>query len=242
MPESGSACAAGVHPRPRLLDLFCGQSGAGWGYHLAGFQVTGVDIRPQPHHPPELEFVHGDWREYLRTFAHQFDAVHASPPCRAYTKATGGTPVKYRHPDLVAGVRDALMETGLPWVIENVPGAPLEGAVELCGAMFGLRTYRHRRLEFSVADGLRGRARTALPPHPPHVAKTARMGRRPGEGEFWSIAGNFSGVQEAGRVMGMEWANQDGLRQAVPPAYARWAGNVLLDGLAKSRQEVVHLT
>lgn len=208
-------------PAPRLLDLFCGQGGAGHGYHLAGFDVTGVDIRPQRHHPDWMAFVHGDALEYLEAFGGEYDVIHASPPCRAYTRARGAAMGRYRHPDLVGPVREALVRAGRPWVIENVVGAPMRGgAVLLCGSMFRLRMYRHRLFEFSPGR----QAPMGVPDHPLHVARTARMGRRPEKGEFFSIAGNFSGVQAAGVAMGMEWADQDGLRQAVPPVYTRWVG------------------
>lgn len=213
--------------RPRLLDLFCGQGGAGHGYHLAGFDVTGVDIRPQRRHPAWMAFVQGDALEYLDAHGGEYDAIHASPPCRAYTRARGAATGRYRHPDLVGATREALVRTGRPWVIENVVGAPMHGgAVLLCGGMFSLRMYRHRLLEF--APGRRTGREMRVPDHPAHTVRTARMGRRPGPGEFWSIAGNFSGVKEAGVAMGMEWADQDGLRQAVPPVYTRWAGERML--------------
>lgn len=207
--------------RPRLLDLFCGQGGAGWGYHLAGFDVTGVDIRPMPLHPPELTFVHGDALEYLEAHGHEYDAIHASPPCRAYTKARGGVNFPYRHPDLVAPVRTMLIDVKKPYVIENVVGAPLLGdVVMLCGAMFGLRVYRHRLFETGGGFDLQGRA----PVHPVHAAPVARMGRPAREGEFLSVVGNFSGVAAAREAMEMPWANGDGLRQAIPPAYTEWVG------------------
>jgi len=215
--------------RPRLLDLFCGQYGAGYGYHLAGFDVTGVDIRPIRHRPDGVRFVHGDALEYLVEHGHEYDAIHASPPCRAYSRARFGAPVAYRHPDLVAPVRAALRQTGLPYVLENVEGSPLRDPVLLCGAMFGLRTYRHRLFETSWP--LAGH----LPPHPAHEARTARMGRPAGPGEFHSLVGNFSGLQAAREVMEMPWANQDGIRQAVPPAYTRFIGAVLLEQLCGQR-------
>jgi DNA (cytosine-5)-methyltransferase 1 len=207
----------------RLLDLFCGQGGSSWGYHLAGFDVTGVDIRPQPRHP--LPFIHGEALEYLAEHGHEYDVIHASPPCRAYTKARGGVRIAYRHPDLVVPVREALIALGKPYVMENVPGAPLLDPVELCGAMFGLRTYRHRRFETSFP--------LAVPDHPEHVVPVARMGRPASEGQFLSIVGNFSGVVAAREVMGMPWANQDGLRQAVPPAYTRWIGSRMAVDMAQ---------
>lgn len=214
--------------RPRLLDLFCGQFGAGYGYQLAGFDVTGVDIRPiRPcHRPPGVEFVHGDALEYLIEHGQEYDAVHASPPCRAYSRARYGAPVAYRHPDLIAPTRSLLKASGRPWVMENVEGAPLMDPVLLCGAMFGLQTYRHRLLETG------GGFRLTAPPHAVHEALTARMGRPAGEGEFHSFVGNFSGLQKAREVMQMPWANQDGIRQAVPPAYTRYIGAALLESLA----------
>lgn len=215
--------------RPRLLDLFCGQFGAGYGYQLAGFHVTGVDIRPIParHRPPGVTFVHGDALEYLVDHGHEYDAIHASPPCRAYSRARYGAPVAYRHPDLVGPTRAALKASGRPYVMENVEGAPLEDPVLLCGAMFGLQTYRHRLFETSWPL-----AATAPHHHQPHTALTARMGRPAGDGEFHSFVGNFSGLQTAREVMQMPWANQDGIRQAVPPAYTEFIGGVLLDRLS----------
>lgn len=211
--------------RPRLLDLYCGQHGAGYGYHLAGFDVTGVDIRPMRHHPPGVTFVHGDALEYLAEHGSEFDAVHASPPCRAYTYARFGAPVQYRHPRLIEPTRAALQELGKPYVMENVPGAPLIDPVMLCGLMFGLKTYRHRLFETG------GGFRFSMPPHPVHEARSARMGRPPGEGELHSLVGNFSGLEAAREVMGMPWANQDGIRQAVPPAYTEFIGQLLLASL-----------
>lgn len=206
--------------RPRILDLFCGQGGAGYGYHLAGFDVTGVDIRPQPLYPGCLTFVHGDALEYLREHGHEFDFLHASPPCRAHTKARGGVRIQYQHPELIEPTRELLVQTGRPWVIENVPGAPLRNPVRLCGEMFGLSMYRHRMFETSFP--------LTQPEHPRHTVPVAKMGRKPQSGEYWSIAGNFSGVKEASVAMGMPWANQDGLRQAIPPVYTEWIGRQLM--------------
>lgn len=213
--------------RPKLLDLFCGQYGAGYGYHLAGFDVTGVDIRPIPprHRPPGVTFVHGDALEYLVEHGHEYDAVHASPPCRAYSRARYGAPTRYRHPDLIGPTRSALRASGLPYVMENVEGAPLIDPVLLCGALFGLQTYRHRLFETSWHMRLHPGT------HPAHTALTARMGRPAAEGEFHSFVGNFSGLQAAREVMQMPWANQDGIRQAVPPAYTQFVGMVLLGQL-----------
>ena len=120
----------------RLLDMFCGQGGAAMGYADAGFdEIVGVDLAAQPRYP--FTFVHGDALEYCRLHGHEFDAVHANPPCQVHSVlAHFATPGK--HLDLIAETRAALTGTGRPWVIENVPGAPLVAPVMLCGTMFGL--------------------------------------------------------------------------------------------------------
>ena len=112
----------------RLLDLFCGAGGAAMGYHRAGFEVVGIDIAPQPNYP--FEFVQADAMEFPLD---GFDAIHASPPCQAYTALATG-----KHPRLIEPMRERLASSGVPWVIENVVGAPLRQPVLLCGSMFGL--------------------------------------------------------------------------------------------------------
>lgn len=213
--------------RPRLLDLFCCQGGASRGYVDAGFDVVGVDIDPQPRYP--YEFVQGDAIDYFKDHCHEFDAWHASPPCQAHTKAQKiqGN----EHIDLIPPTRwmfstanEILGARGsrpIPYVIENVPGSPLIDPVELCGEMFGLETYRHRLFETNWA--------LKAPEHPEHVARTTKMGRAPVDGEYMHIVGNFSGVQRGREVMGMPWANRDGLREAIPPAYTEYIGRQLIE-------------
>ena len=119
--------------RPRLLDLFSGAGGAAVGYHRAGFDVVGVDIEPQPHYP--FEFHQAD----AMTFPSSgFDAIHASPPCQAFSIAAKYKGTAGRHKDLLTPTRTRLQAAGLPWVIENVPGAPMRADYLLCGCMFGL--------------------------------------------------------------------------------------------------------
>jgi DNA (cytosine-5)-methyltransferase 1 len=202
--------------KPKLLDLFCCQGGAGMGYHKAGFEVTGVDISPQPRYP--FTFVQADAIEYLNAHASEFDAVHASPPCQAHTNAQ--KIMNNAHPDLIEPTRYALRELGVAYVIENVPGAPLKNPFELCGAMFGLGTYRHRLFETSF--------HVAAPEHPKHFARTTKMGRKPIEGEMMHVVGNFSGVEKARRAMGIDWMTRDGLRESIPPAYTEYIGHYLM--------------
>ena len=115
--------------RPRLLDLFCGAGGATMGYHRAGFDVVGVDIAPQPNYP--FNFVQDDSSHPAGRCAAALvpdwgiAAIHASPPCQSYTRSGGRVARDGRHPDLLGPTRELLEATGLPWVIENVPGAPM---------------------------------------------------------------------------------------------------------------------
>jgi hypothetical protein len=132
----------------RLLDAFCGAGGAAMGYHMAGFEVVGVDIKPQKHFP--FEFHQGDALEYIRDHGHEFDAIHASPPCQHYSMIQRITRNKDKWPDLVDPVRQLVTASGLPFVIENVEGAPLRIDLMLCGSMFALRMIRHRIFESNV--------------------------------------------------------------------------------------------
>lgn len=205
--------------RPRLLDAFACQGGAGWGYHLAGFAVVGVDIDPQPRNPSRV--IVADAIRYIREHGHKYDAIHASPPCQHDSDCQR---IQGRdHPDLIAETREAILATGLPYVIENVRGAvaKLRDPIMLCGPMVGVEMYRHRYFETNWP--------LAQPAHPPHTAPQVKMGRAPQPGEYIQAVGNFSGVQKARDVMEMPWANRDGLREAIPPAYTRFIGERLLE-------------
>lgn len=215
--------------RPKLLDLFCCQGGASRGYADAGFEVVGVDIEPQPRYP--FKFRQARAADFFANHAHEYQAWHASPPCQAHTNAQK---IQGRyHIDLIPPTRQMFDEANayrvqngvkpVPYVIENVPGSPLINPVELCGEMFGLATYRHRLFETNWE--------LRVPEHPEHVARTTKMGRAPVEGEYMHVVGNFSGVQRAREVMGMPWANRDGLREAIPPAYTEWIGRQLIEHL-----------
>ncbi len=204
----------------RLLDLYCCAGGAGMGYHRAGFDVVGVDIEPHANNPHE--FHQGDALDYLAEHGHEFDAIHASPPCQAYTPLGALHPHK-KYPDLVAATRAALEGLGKPYVIENVMAAPLDKSrsIVLCGGMFGLRTYRHRRFESNVF---------LMPPHHPrHVIKTATKQRREMWEQGWhvSITGDV-GTYLGPEAMGIDWMSGDELSQAIPPAYTEHIGAQLM--------------
>lgn len=191
------------------------------GYYRAGFDVVGVDVTPQPRYPFPLW--QRDALEFVKRHGRHFDAVHASPPCQAHTNAQkirGNT-----HPQLIGATRDALAALGVPYVIENVPGAPLIDPVELCGAMFDLGTYRHRLFETNFP--------VAVPDHPEHVRPNTKMGRTPKPEQMMHVVGNFSGVAQAREAMGIDWMTRDGLREAIPPAYTEYIGGQLLAQVAE---------
>jgi len=202
----------------RLLDLFCGAGGAGMGYHRAGFEVVGVDINPQPNYP--FEFHQGDAIDFCKEHGHEFDAIHASPPCQRYSCMSKNNEA---HTDLYAPTRELLIATGKPWVIENVIGAPYHGGVVLCGSMFGMVVRRHRNFEtsFLILDV----------PECQH-AKQGRPITVTGQGGNAPCKHSWKGVKsEWPQYMGMPWATPKECTQAIPPAYTQWIGERLMEVL-----------
>ena len=194
----------------RVLDLFCKAGGSAYGYHLAGFEVVGVDIEPQPNFP--FEFHQAD---ALAFPLDGFDLISASPICKGYSACAVLNDVEY--PRQIEAVRERLATSGIPYVIENVEGAPLRDPVTLCGAMFpGLRTYRHRLFEASFP--------IPQPPEPEHVWPLAKMGRPLRAGEWIQVVGHFSDVAAARAAMQIPWMSRDQLAQAIPPPYTRHVG------------------
>lgn len=213
--------------RPLLLDLFCGAGGASMGYHRAGFDVIGVDIEPQPNYP--FEFIQHDAMELLSDLADYgpqyvledacgpIAAMHTSPPCQAYMRS--GL-MGNGHPDLLPSVRDLLEWTGAPWVIENVPGAPMRVDYLLCGSHFGLPIRRHRCFEtswhgFDLIACDHSRPVHGVYGHP-HGQSGAWPGMLPGGLAEWSSA------------MGIDWMTASELSQAIPPAYTEHIGRQLI--------------
>lgn len=194
------------------------------GYHFAGHEVVGVDIKPQPRYP--FKFMQWDALDYLeRNGRFSSDFIHASPPCQAYSdlarRNTGGD-----WPRLIEPVRAALQETGLPYIIENVEGAPLHDPVVLCGTMFaGLRVIRHRLFETNV--------KLAPPPvhgrHPlvfTHDKRKAHYGVLDQDVSFIQVTGGGNATLANKRdAMGMPWAaTHHEVNEAIPPAYTQWIG------------------
>jgi DNA (cytosine-5)-methyltransferase 1 len=205
------------------------------GYSRAGFDVVGVDIAPQPHYCGD-EFIQADVmdREDVRAewMWTEFDAVHASPPCQAYSDLA--SLAKDHHQALIGPVRELLESTGLPCVIENVEGAPLRNYVTLCGTSFGLacdagELWRHRRFE-----GIGFEWPTFVPQcaHRQHRRVLGVYGGgaeiRERDGRPVKRRGFHASVGEAREVMGIDWMTGSELSQAIPPAYTKWIGEQLL--------------
>jgi DNA (cytosine-5)-methyltransferase 1 len=220
------------HVSMRILDLFCGAGGAAKGYADAGFEVVGVDINPQPRYP--FVFIQDDAIDFLRDLVHRwhagrFDAIHASPPCQAYSDLQKQS--KRDYPDLLAPTRNLLKKIGLPYIIENVETAPLENPVILCGVFFPeLRVIRHRGFEtnFPLKE----------PPHLPHPLCFTHDKRKPHYGkldpykDYVMVNGGGNCPKDAAEdAMNINWMLKRELNEAIPPSYTRYIGEQLRDYL-----------
>lgn len=225
-----------------MLDLFSGAGGAARGYQLAGFHVTGIDVKPQPRYAGDV-FIQGDALNPPVDLA-AFDAVHASPPCQAYSRMRHLPWLKDKtYPDLIPATRAMLEMLSVPWVMENVEDAPIERAstlwgrhgVWLCGLMFGLPLYRHRAFEttFSVAPLAHPRHTQTILGGKSLNKRYSQSGGTVGVIPIVSVVGHTAGMmQYAPAAMGIDWMRRDELTQAIPPAYTQFVGAQLLAALA----------
>jgi DNA (cytosine-5)-methyltransferase 1 len=202
-----------------LLDLFCGAGGAGEGYRRAGFEVFGVDLADMPRNPHH--FQQGDALEFLAEHGHEFDAIHASPPCQDHSTATKRHGRVHGTGWLLAATREALEATGRPWVIENVPGAPMRADFRLCGCQFGLPGLQRKRLfETSWSPVL-------APPRCVHVGRTITVSGHTGGSSTRDGSRGFGTAAEWRAAMGIDWMTTAELAQAIPPAYTQFIGERL---------------
>jgi DNA (cytosine-5)-methyltransferase 1 len=203
----------------KLLDLFCGVGGASVGYHQAGFDVFGVDLKHGKRYP--YTYLRADVLDVLRDeeYLQQFDVIHASPPCQTHSitkhlrNAQGKSTSKV---DLIPETRAALIASGKPYIIENVMGSPLIDPIMLCGSAFGLKVRRHRIFESNMP--LKGT-----------VCNHKEQGRPIGvygslRDEIPKGGKTAESIDEARQAMGMPWAIWSELVEAIPPAYTKYLG------------------
>jgi len=213
----------------RLLDLYCKAGGSSKGYQLAGFEVVGVDIKKQKRYP--YKFIQADCLELMKDmeFLKSFDVITASPPCQTHSitqhlrNAQGKSTDKI---DLIPQTREALIASGKPYVIENVPGSPLINPIKMCGSAFGLKVRRHRLFESNIQltssicnhkeqgkpVGIYGSMRDEIPGGG-HTAKS---------------------IEQAREAMGIDWMIWGELVEAIPPVYTETIGRQILSVLVSN--------
>jgi DNA (cytosine-5)-methyltransferase 1 len=214
-----------MRPKPKALDLFCCAGGAGMGLHQAGFEVVGVDIEAQPRYP--FAFVQADALTYP---LEGFDFIWASPPCQGYSHLTPKD-AKGGWARLIPAVRARLIGAGVPYCIENVVGARKEliDPILLCGSMFGLRTQRHRLFETSFG---------VVPPKQcnhseiPLLVTTASKASRERRFKLGMVPKT---VKNAPLAYGIDWMDFSGLKEAIPPVYAKFIGHVALEHIRQTQ-------
>ena len=222
--------------RPKALDLFCGAGGASMGLHRAGFDVTGIDLTSQPRYP--FRFIQAN-ALHPPVDLKSFDFIWASPPCQKYVsglaaanKSRGRTT---HHSDLIGPIRNLLSDSGVMYVIENVPNAPLlPPVVRLCGTSFGLPLYRHRCFETSW--------RSVMSPECRHDLQRERKygtNWRPGGKRVNSFVVQVYGVPAKGEAknwrlaMGIDWMNNHELAESIPPAYSEFIGRQAIENIGR---------
>lgn len=203
----------------KLLDGFSGAGGCSMGYYLAAkelgidIEITGVDINPQKNYP--FKFIQADIFDIDLS---EFNFIHMSPPCQAYSVLSGLTTQDY--PMLIPAVRNMLIASGKDYVIENVYGAldHMINPIMLCGTLFNLKVFRHRLFECNF--------HVTQPEHKSHKEldnyTLCKQGKMPNEGDYMTVTGNFAGIKYASKAMGIDWMLGKELSQAIPPAYTKY--------------------
>ena len=227
--------------KPRILDLFCCAGGAGKGYADAGFEVVGVDIDPQPNYP--FEFHQADAIEFVRDHGHEFDAIHASPPCQTFSRTK--TLHSNEHPDLIKPTREALIAAGKPWVMENVVGAPLIDPIKLSGQHFNmtapdvdgvpLKLVRHRLFESNILLRV---------PDSFHANRHIQTASIYGAGGGWTPRHRDNPDRRGGyiphtdvikKLLGIDWMTKHEMSQSIPPVFTEWVGGQIIEYLEENK-------
>lgn len=221
--------------RPTVLDLFCGAGGSSMGYYLAGFRPVGIDIAIQPRYP--FQFIQANALNPPVNL-HDFDLIHASPPCQRFSQSRSFNKIRHHidwrnYPDLLTPCREMLLESGVPFILENVPGAPMRTDVMLCGTMFGLKVFRHRLFEISVPGSCRPLILTPPCKHDGTVAN----------GDYVCVVNNgglgmtttpYARKKDCMEAMGIDWMTRKEMTQAIPPAYSEFLGKHLITFLRRT--------
>lgn len=224
--------------RPVILDLCCGGGLSAKGLRRAGFYTIGVDFKRK--HYAGDEFILMDVIQFMRLFLKgevlqgvRVSAVWGSPPCQGYSHATRADSkwVSYSQgkdtPKLIEPLRELILETGLPYIIENVEGAKehLINPKLLCGKMFGIHPRRHRlfetnfEIEFPEHKSCRGWDSDYARDNGLDIRDMAVAGksRRKGCVDFWrklmDADENHSSVE---------------ITEGVPPTYSQYIGEQLI--------------
>ena len=205
----------------KIADLYCGGGGAARGLSNVDFAVIGVDIKPQPYYP--FPFIEADVMSLDADWFKGFDAIWASPPCQRYSLNAIQHQTVEDHPDLIVPTRELLDSTGLPYVIENIPNAPIRKDLLLCGSMFGLRLIRHRIFESNI--------RLTQLEHGDHHPYFITVTGHPGGNSSRDGNAHLGTMEEWQEVMEIDWLPARTLAEAVPPAYAEHIGIDLRVGI-----------
>lgn len=214
----------------KLLDLFCGAGGAGRGYQEAGFDVTGIDIAPQPHYP--ARFIRADVLSLRRHYLREFDFIHASPPCQHFTAYRRAVPdITERYQDLVEPTRDLLEAAGVPYVIENVPSAPIRPDLVLCGSQFGLDVRRHRWFELGGFSAMGAGGCNHKGWQRRYKSSSTRTNLR----YTIEVGAWDEKLSDQKAAMGVDWEiTVRELSEAIPPAYTKFIGEQFISQQARA--------
>lgn len=213
----------------RALDLYCGAGGTTRGLQFAGFNVTGIDSKHQPHYVGDA-FIQKNVLDLDPAWISNFDFVIAGPPCQHYVPMAN----RNAHPDLIEPTRELLMQSGVPWVIENVMTSPIPRWITLCGTMFkNLRVIRHRKFEPAPGLVIKQLHHISKSEHPPVFSFDRRERRMQGldpddADTYITVAGNNASLGAMSDAMGIHWMTRPEIAQAIPPMYSTYIATQVL--------------